>query len=300
MFVPPAGSGGMEIIMKKRAARALGLAGAVLLVLGILTGCGNDVAIDGMEGKVKILMVGSTSMETLALALAERYMELHQDVTVSIEFVGSGTGIEAVLNGTADIGNSSRNLRDEEEEAGAVENIVALDGIVVCVDPGNAMTDLTKQQLIDIYTGAVTNWSEVGGGDQPIVVVGREAGAGTRSAFEKLLGIEESCVYANVMDSNGAVMARVASTPGAIGYVSPDVVDGSVIALQLEGVAPTAENIKAGSYFLCRPFVMVTMGDFSEQGELIRDWLEYVLGEEGQSIVSSVGLITVKDGTVAK
>lgn len=303
------------------------MAGAILFILGCIAGGGNCDGLHGMEGSIggngtaeivedfnagsgaagdngtegistkelsgKILMVGSTSMETLASALSERYMELHQGVTVSIEFVGSGAGIEAVLNGTADIGNSSRNLRDEEKEAGAVENIVALDGIVVCIDSSNTVTDLTKQQLIDIYTRAVTNWSEVGGDDQPIVVVGREAGAGTRSAFEEILGIEENCAYANVLDSSGAVMARVAATPGAIGYVSLEVVDGSVIALQLEGVAPTAENIKAGNYILCRPFAMITMGEISEQSELIRDWFEYVLGEEGQSIASSVGFIAI-------
>ena len=317
----------MGIIMKKKSVRSLALAGAVLFILGCIAGGGNCDGIHGMEGIIggngtaeavtdfdagngtardneaedssteelsgKILMVGSTSMESLASALAERYMELHQNVTVGIELVGSGAGIEAVLSGTADIGNSSRNLRNEEKEAGAVENIVAIDGIVVCVDPGNAVTGLTKQQLIDIYTGAVTNWFEVGGGDQPIVVVGREAGAGTRNAFEEILGIEENCAYANVLDSTGAVMARVTSTPGAIGYVSLDVVDGSVIALQLDGIAPTAENIKAGSYLLCRPFVMATMGEISGQSELIRDWFEYVLSEEGQNIVSSVGLISV-------
>lgn len=241
-----------------------------------------------------ILMLGSTSMETFVTALAEGYMELHRDVTVNTEFVGSGAGIEAVLNGTADIGNSSRNLKDEEKTAGAVENIVAIEGIAVCVDPANAVSNLTIQQLTDIYTGVVTNWSQVGGGDLPIVVVGREAGSGTRNAFEELLGVRENCVYANELDSAGAVMAKVAATPGAIGYMSLDMVNDSVIALQLNGVAPTVENIKAGSYFLCRPFAMVTMGDISEQGELIQDWFEYVLGGEGQSIASSVGLITVE------
>ena len=241
-----------------------------------------------------ILMVGSTSMETFVTALAEGYMEFHRGATVNAEFVGSGAGIEAVLNGTADIGNSSRNLKGEEKAAGAVENIVAIEGIAVCVDPANAVSDLTKQQLADIYTGAVTNWSQVGGGDSPIVVVGREAGSGTRNAFEELLGVRENCAYANVLDSAGAVMAKVVSTPGAIGYIPQDMVNESLIALKLDGVAPTVENIKAGSYFLSRPFVMVTMGDISEQGKLIQDWFEYVLGDEGQGIASSVGLVTAE------
>lgn len=159
-------------------------------------------------------------------------------------------------SGASDIGNSSRNLKDEEKSAGAVENIVAIDGIAVAVDPKNTVTDLTKDQLISIYTGEVKNWSDLGGENMPIVVVGREAGSGTRGAFEEILGIEDKCVYANELDSTGAVMAKVASTPGAIGYISLDAVDDSVIALKLEGVAPSAETIKSGEYFLSRPFVM--------------------------------------------
>lgn len=279
-------------MMKGKAAKLLALAGAALVVIGSLSGCGNDSS--SASGGDSILMVGSTSMETYASALAEGYMESRHNVTVSAEFVGSGAGIEAVLSGTADIGNSSRELRDEEKAGGAVENIVALDGIVVCVDPANPVINLTKQQLIDIYTGIVTNWSEVGGEDSPIVVVGREAGSGTRDGFEEILGIEDACVYINELDSAGAVMARVAFTPGAIGYVSLDVLDDTVIALKLDDVAPIPENIKAGRYFLSRPFVMATMGEISEQSELIQDWFDYVLGEEGQGIASDLGLITVE------
>ena len=248
----------------------------------------------GADLSGSISMAGSTSMEKLANALAESFMEKYPNVTVTAEFVGSGAGIEAVTSGSADIGNSSRNLKDEEKNNGAVENIVAIDGIAVCVDPANTVTGLTKQQLTDIYTGAVTNWSEVGGADAPIIVVGREAGSGTRGAFEELLKVEDGCAYANELDSTGAVMAKVASTPGAIGYVSLDVVDDSVIALALDGVEPTAENIKAGNYFLSRPFVMATKGEISEQNELVRAWFDYVLGEEGQAVAAQVGLITVK------
>ena len=217
-----------------------------------------------------ISMVGSTSMEKFANALSEVFMEKYLNVTVQAEFVGSGAGIEAVTNGSADIGNSSRNLTDEEKANGIAENIVAIDGIAVVVDPANTVADLTKQQLTDIYSGTVTNWSEVGGSDSPIVVVGREAGSGTRSAFEEILGLEDACAYSSELDSTGAVMARVASTPGAIGYVSLDVLDDTVKALNLEGTEPTAENIKAGSYFLSRPFVMATNGEISEQNELVQ------------------------------
>ena len=272
----------------------LALAGAVLPAVAVLAGCGSkaDTALSG-----SIQMVGSTSMETLANALIEGYMDSRPDVTVSVEFAGSGAGIEAVLDGTADIGNSSRSLKEEEKKAGAVENIVALDGIAICVDPSNTVRGLTRRQLMDIYTGAVKNWSQVGGEDAPIVVVGREAGSGTRNAFEKLLGMEDKCAYANELDSNGAVMARVASTPGAIGYVSLDVVGHGVTALSLDGVEPTAENIKAGSYILSRPFVMATVGEISEQSELVQDWFGYVLGEEGQEIAASVGLIAVQSNS---
>ena len=239
-------------------------------------------------------MAGSTSMEKYANALAESFMEKYPNVRVTAEFVGSGAGIEAVTAGSADIGNSSRYLKDEERAAGAVENIVAIDGIVVCVDPANTLTNLTKQQLIDIYTGAVTNWSELGGLDMPMVVVGREAGSGTRSAFEDILDVEDVCDYANELDSSGAVKAKVASTPGAVGYISLDVVDDSVSILALDGVEPTEENIRGGSYFLKRPFVMVTKGAISEQGELVQAWFGYVYSEEGQEIASLTGLVTVQ------
>ena len=239
-------------------------------------------------------MSGSTSMEKVANALRESFMEKYPDVSVSVEFTGSSAGVEAVLSGTSDIGNSSRNLTDDEKSAGAVENIMAIDGIAVAVDTANTVTNLTKDQLTEIYTGAVTNWSAVGGEDMPIVVVGREAGSGTRGAFEEILGVEDQCAYANELDSTGAVMAKVASTPGAIGYISLDAIDDSVAVLQLDGVDATAENIKAGTYFLNRPFVMATNGEISAQSDLIQAWFEYVFSAEGQEVVANAGLITVE------
>lgn len=301
----------MEEIMKKKTMVAV--FSACVLALAGMSGCGKEtkgesqaVAESGKTAEESenakedpslsgsIRMAGSTSMEKLANALAEGFMEKYQEVTVTAEFVGSGAGIEAVLSGSADIGNSSRNLKAEEKDGGAVENVVAIDGIAVCVDPQSPVTGLTKQQLADIYTGVITNWSEAGGADAPIIVIGREAGSGTRGAFEELLGIEDSCAYANELDSTGAVMAKVASTPGAIGYVSLDVVNESVISLALDGVIPSVENIKAGNYFLSRPFVMATRGDISEQSELVRAWFDYVLGEEGQEVAVQMGLVPVK------
>lgn len=240
-----------------------------------------------------VSMSGSTSMEKLANAVAESFMEKYPNVTVTAEFTGSSAGIESVLAGSVDIGNSSRNLKDDEKSAGAAENIVAIDGIAVVADPANKVEDLTKDQLVSIYTGETKNWSEVGGDDQAIVVVGREAGSGTRGAFEELLDIADACVYANELDSTGAVMAKVASTPGAIGYVSLDVVDDSVKALKLDGVDATEENIKAGNYALSRPFVMATKGEISEQKTEVQALFDYLTSDEGKALIKSVGLITV-------
>lgn len=241
----------------------------------------------------KITMAGSTSMEKLANAVAESFMAKYPNVTVTPEFTGSSAGIEAVLAGTVNIGNASRSLKDSEKESGAVENIVAIDGIAVVTDANNAVADLTKEQLVGIYTGQTTNWSELGGEDAAIVVVGREAGSGTRGAFEELLEIEDQCTYANELDSTGAVMAKVASTPGAIGYVSLDVVDDTVKTFALEGVEATAENIKAGNYFLSRPFVMATKGEIAEQDVAVQALFNYLASEEGKEVIKTVGLITV-------
>ena len=314
--------------MKMNSKKIMALMGCAMLVMGMLAGCKSSAgeqataapttaegaaattgapagtseaagtsAEDGSGAAAdlsgSISMVGSTSMEKFANALSESFMEKYPDVTVTAEFVGSGAGVEAVLGGTADIGNSSRNLKDEEKAKGVAENIVAIDGIAVVVDPANTVGDLTKQQLSDIYEGKVTNWKDVGGNDAPIVVVGRESGSGTRSAFEELLKLEDICKYSNELDSTGAVMAKVASTPGAIGYVSLDVLDDSVKALKLEGAEPTEENIKSGSYFLSRPFVMATKGEISEQSDLVKALFDYIYSDEGTEILKAVGLIAV-------
>ena len=222
--------------MRVRHSKLLALIGAGILAVTTLVACGNSDATTaqlsvaessaaestvaassevastettaGLSGSIS--MVGSTSMEKLANALSEAFMEEYPDVTVTAEFVGSGAGIEAVTNGTADIGNSSRSLKDEEKAAGVAENIVAIDGIAVCVDPANEVADLTKEQLTNIYNGTVTNWKEVGGADEPIIVIGREAGSGTRGAFEELVDLKDACKYANELDSTGAVIAKVA------------------------------------------------------------------------------------------
>ncbi len=281
--------------MKGHTYKLLALAGAVFFVMGCLAGCREKKEADP-DGELSgtIQLAGSTSMKKLADFLAESFMDKYPDVTVAVEFTGSGAGIEAALGGSADIGNASRRLKDEEKAKGAVENIVAMDGIVVCVDSENTVKGLTRKQLTDIYTGEVTRWSVLGGADIPIVVVGREAGSGTRMAFEEILKVEDRCVYANELDSTGAVLARVASTPGAIGYISLDAVNASVRALALENAEPTAENIKSGAYFLSRPFVMATRGEISRQSGLVRTWFDFVYSGEGQRLAEQAGLITVR------
>ncbi len=309
--------------MKKNGMKVMAVIGSAVMAAGMLAGCGNSGAAattaatattekQTTEAKAEettkeaateaksadadlsgsISMVGSTSMEKFANSLSEAFMEKYPDVTVTAEFVGSGAGVEAVTNGSADIGNSSRNLKDEEKAKGVAENIVAIDGIAVVVDPANTVEDLTKDQLTSIYDGSVTNWKDVGGNDAPIVVVGREAGSGTRGAFEELLKLEDACKYSNELDSTGAVMAKVASTPGSIGYVSLDVLDDTVKAVKLDGAESTEENIKAGKYFLSRPFVMATKGEISEQSDLVKALFDFIYSDEGSELVKSVGLIT--------
>lgn len=306
--------------MKKRFQKSIAILGAAVLMMG-LAGCSSSPetpstaapAADTVEAPAadteaadteaaevqadlsgSITLAGSTSMEKFSNALAEAFMEKYPDVTVQAEFTGSSAGVEAVLGGQSDIGNSSRNLKDEEKGKGAAENIVAIDGIAVVTDPANTAADLTKEQLIDIYNGTITNWKDAGGADQPIVVVGREAGSGTRGAFEEILKLEDACKYANELDSTGAVMAKVASTPGAIGYVSLDVIDDTVKVLTLDGVEANEANIKTGDYFLSRPFVMATNGEISAQSDLVKALFDYVYSAEGDELIQSVGLITTK------
>ena len=306
--------------MKKRFQKSIAILGAAVLMMG-LAGCSSSSetpstaapAADTVEAPAadteaadteaaevqadlsgSITLAGSTSMEKFSNALAEAFMEKYPDVTVQAEFTGSSAGVEAVLGGQSDIGNSSRNLKDEEKGKGAAENIVAIDGIAVVTDPANTAADLTKEQLINIYNGTITNWKDADGADQPIVVIGREAGSGTRGAFEEILKLEDACKYANELDSTGAVMAKVASTPGAIGYVSLDVIDDTVKVLTLDGVEANEANIKTGDYFLSRPFVMATNGEISAQSDLVKALFDYVYSAEGDELIQSVGLITTK------
>lgn len=310
--------------MKKTTCKVTATIGAAMLLAASIVGCGNaanttdtaapaattesttaaaettaqttetpaaDNTASDLTGSVT--MAGSTSMEKLANALSESFMAEYPGVTVNAEFTGSGAGIESLIAGSVDIGNSSRNLKDEEKSQGAVENIVAIDGIGVIVDPDNGLDGLTKEQLVDIYTGNISNWSELGGTDEPIVVVGRESGSGTRDGFESILDVKDACAYANELDSTGAVIAKVASTPGAIGYASFGDLNDSVKTLSLDEVMPSIETIKDGSYILQRPFVMATMGEISEQSDAVQAIFAYLKSDAGKQLVESVGLVTV-------
>lgn len=308
-----------EIIMKKKVVAALM---AVTMVAALLTGCGASEtkqaaapqaeeaapaaeeaapAVEEAAPAVEeepaaelngtLALGGSTSMEKLCEAMSESFMEANPGVTVTVEYTGSGAGLEALAAGSIDIGNASRKLKDAEKENGSVENIVALDGIAVITEKSNTVTDITAEDLAKVYKGEISNWKDLGGDDQPIVVIGREAGSGTRDAFEELMEVKDACVYAQELDSTGAVLAKVASTPGAIGYVSLDVVDDTVIGLKIDGVEPTEEQILAGNYILQRPFVMATTGELSEQNEIVKAWFDYIGSETGKEIIKKVGLI---------
>ncbi len=296
--------------MKNRMRKLLVLATAATLMTTAFTGCGSDnssnadnnadtnTASDASDngsssGDVSgsISLAGSTSMEKLCEALKESFMEQNPNVTVTVEYTGSGAGIESVTAGSVDIGDSSRALTDDEKANGIEENIVAIDGIAVITDKDNSVTELTSDDLKKIYTGEITNWNELGGNDEAIVVIGREAASGTRGAFEELLDIADQCKYAQELDSTGAVLAKVGSTPGAIGYVSLDVLDDTVTAMNLDGVEPTEENIVAGKYLLSRPFVMATKGKIDEQNDAVKAWFDYVNSDAGKEVIKSVGLI---------
>ena len=268
---------------------------SALIITLVAVGCAKGVASNENQKEESltgtISLAGSTSMEKLCEAMSESFMADNQGITVTVEYVGSGAGIESLSKGSVDIGNSSRNLKPEELSNGCVENVVALDGIAVIVDKNNGITDISSDNLKKLYTGEIKNWKELGGADEAVVVIGREAGSGTRDAFEELLELKEKCDYAQQLDSTGAVLAKVASTPGAIGYVSLDVVDDSVASVSVDSVEANEQNILAGKYLLSRPFVMATMGDVSSQNELVQKWFEYVNSEKGKEIIKKVGLI---------
>lgn len=287
--------------MDKKLMKKLVLGTAMLIFAGCMVGCGsndsaksNKAANDATVIKGKISLAGSTSMEKLCEAMSESFMAANPGVTVNVEYTGSGAGIESLVAGSVDIGNASRGLKAGEKEKGAVENIVAIDGIAVIVDKENIIKNLSTTELMNIYKGNIKNWKELGGKNEAIVVLGRENGSGTRGAFEELLKVKDNCKYAQELDSTGGVLAKVAATPGAIGYVSLDVVNSKVKSLEINGVEANKGNILAGKYLLSRPFVMATKGKISSQNLLVKKWFAYISSVEGKKVISSQGLILPK------
>ena len=234
---------------------------------------------------------GSTSMADVMAVLKETFSEVQPGVNVNYTGSGSGSGITNVLNGSVDIGLSSRALKAEEEEQGAVAHVVALDGVAVVVNPENTVADLTVEQIAKIFSGEITNWSELGGADAEIAVFGRESGSGTRSAFEEIVGVEDACAYTNEYSSTGDMVGAVAGNPNAIGYASLSAVDESVVAVKVNGVAPSEATVKDGTYEIQRPFVMVTK-EGTELSEAAQAFLDYATSAEVAEYIAAAGAVS--------
>ena len=233
---------------------------------------------------------GSTSMEKVVGALGEAFMEANPDTTFTYNPTGSGSGIQAVQEGRCDIGLSSRALKDAEKEAGLTETVLAYDGIAMIVNPANPVEDLSLEQIADIYTGKITNWSEVGGNDSQIVLIGREAGSGTRGGFEEIVGVVDACQYRQELSSTGDVITTVAQNPDAIGYASLAAVKDTVKALKVAGVTPTEATVKDGTYPIQRPFVLAT-----KTGEKLNDvaqaFFDYATSADVGEIIAAAGAV---------
>ena len=253
-----------------------------VLALSILAGCGG-------KATGSVTTDGSTSMEKVIGALGEAFQN---DTGISFTYnpTGSGSGIKAVQEGRCDIGLSSRDLKAEEKEAGLNGTVLAYDGIAVIVNPENPVSDLALDTIAKIYTGEITNWSEVGGSDAEIVLIGREAGSGTRDGFESITDTEDACQYRQEQTSTGDVITTVAQNPGAIGYASVASVKDTVKALKVDGVAPTEDTIKDGSYVVQRPFVLVTKTGV-ELSDAASKFFTYITSTDANEIISAAGVV---------
>ena len=233
---------------------------------------------------------GSTSMEKVIGALGEAFMEANDGVTFTYNPTGSGSGIQAVQEGRCDIGLSSRALKDDEKASGLTETVLAYDGIAMIVNPANKVDDLTIAQIADIYTGKITNWSEVGGDDAEIVLIGREAGSGTRSGFEEIVEVKDLCQYRQELSSTGDVITTVAQNPGAIGYASLASVKDTVKAVKVAGVTPSEATVKDGTYAIQRPFVLVTK-EGVQLGEAAQAFFDYATSTEANEVIVAAGVV---------
>lgn len=263
--------------------RTISILIALILALGCLAGC-SDTATGGT-----VLTDGSTSMEKVIGALGETFYE-DTGIEVSHNPTGSSSGIKAVQEGRCDIGLSSRSLKDDEKAMGLTETILAYDGIAIIVNPENPVSDLSVEQITDIYTGKITNWSELGGADSDIVLIGREAGSGTRDGFETLTGTEGACLYRQELTSTGDVITTVSTNPNAIGYASLASVKDSVKVLSIGGVMPSEASVKDGSYAVQRPFVLVTKTG-AELTEPAQRFFDYITSADANEVISSAGVV---------
>ena len=235
---------------------------------------------------------GSTSMESVIGILGESFMQLHPDVSFTYNPTGSGSGITAVQEGRCDIGLSSRALKDEETASGLKGETVALDGIAMIVNNENPIADLSLDQIAKIYTGEITNWSEVGGNDAEIVLIGREAGSGTRDGFESITGTEDACQYRQELTSTGDVITTVSQNPAAIGYASLSSVSDKVKAITVEGVEATEDTVRDGSYKIQRPFVLVTK-DGEALSTQAQAFYDYAMSPEVADLIAQAGAVAI-------
>lgn len=276
------------------------LALTAVIALSMLTACGSkDNASDdnkGEEGGTTAALSGtvstdgSTSMEKVINSLGESFMAANKDVKFTYNPTGSGSGIQAVTEGRCDIGLSSRALKDDEKASGLVETVLAYDGIAIVVSPENPVSDLDVDTIAKIYTGEITNWKDVGGDDAEIVLIGREAGSGTRDGFESITGTKDACAYRQELTSTGDVINTVSQNPNAIGYASLSAVGESVKALTVGGVKATEATVKDGSYVVQRPFVLVTK-EGTELSSAAQAFFDYVISPEVAGIIANAGAV---------
>ena len=255
-----------------------------ILLVCALAGCGSN--------KEAVTTDGSTSMNKVISALGEAFQS-DTGITVTYNATGSGAGIQAVQEGRCDIGLASRSLKDEEKANGLEETVLAYDGIAIIVNLTNPITNLDLETIAKIYAGEITNWKEVGGNDAEIVLIGREAGSGTRDGFESITGTEDKCQYRQELTSTGDVITPVGSNPDAIGYASLASVKDTVKALKVDGVTPSEETIRDGSYMVQRPFVLVTKKD-TALSKSAQKFFDYITSEAANEIISNAGVVPAK------
>ena len=278
----------------------LTLALTAVMALSLLTACGSkndnsaDTNTDGSNTETTLSGTvstdGSTSMEKVINSLGESFMAMNKDVKFTYNPTGSGSGIQAVSEGRCDIGLSSRALKDDEKASGLVETVVALDGIAIVVNPENPVSDLDIDTIAKIYTGEITNWKDVGGNDAEIVLIGREAGSGTRDGFESITDTKDACQYRQELTSTGDVINTVSQNPDAIGYASLSAVGDSVKALTVGGVEATEATVKDGSYVVQRPFVLVTK-EGTERSPAAQAFFDYATSGEVADIIANAGAV---------